>query len=399
MESSALPIPKDLRWRRLLGVALFLALLYVFRNLAPVLICFVIFERALGFLADWIVGRTQVKRSYAVGGLLLGLLGLVSLGGFYGVKGVLRVVELAKTDGQAWVESVTESGLIQKVRDRIGTDSHAITDGARTYALQAFGYLSATAYVAIFVFVGFILAVMYLFEQREMDDWFEGLEPKSVVGTLGRWLTYVADAIAITVRLQVVVAIFNAVFTLPLLLFLGLPNVPLLFLMVLLAGMVPVVGGVFSGLVLCLVAYDAKGFVGVGVFLGVTFILSKVESYYLSPRLTAQHVKLPGIMLVVSLLMFETVFGFWGLFLSFPALYVALRIANEWKAEDAATSGAAARSSTRPPPAPTPSASVPPAAASPPTTAARPSVPPASVAPAAVPPDSVPPPSSDPAPA
>jgi hypothetical protein len=39
-------------------------------------------------------------------------------------------------------------------------------------------------------------------------------------------------------------------------------------------------------------------------------------------------------MLVISLLMFETVFGFWGLFLSFPALYVALRIANEWKVED-----------------------------------------------------------------
>lgn len=397
MESSALPIPKDPRWRRLLGVCLFLGLLYVFRNLAPVLICFVIFERALGFLADRIVRRTQMKRSYAVGGLLLALLGLVSLGGFYGVKGVLRVVELAKTDGQAWVESVTESGLIQKIRDRIGADSHVLTDGARSYALQAFGYLSATAYVAIFVFVGFILAVMYLFEQREMDDWFEGLDPKSVVGTLGRWLTYVADAIAITVRLQVVVAIFNAVFTLPLLLFLGLPNVPLLFLMVLLAGMVPVVGGVFSGLVLCLVAYDAKGFVGVGIFLGVTFVLSKVESYYLSPRLTAQHVKLPGLMLVVALLMFETVFGFWGLFLSFPGLYVALRIANEWKADDEAAA-VAARSFTRPPPDP-----IPPAAVSSPATAARPSVPPTSVPPPSVPPasvpaDSIPPPSSDAAP-
>lgn len=334
MESSALPIPKDPRWRRLLGVTLFVGLLYVFRNLAPVLICFVIFERALGFLAERIARKAQVKKAYAVGGLLLVLTALVSTGGFFGVRGLIQIVELAKTDGQAWVESITESGLIQRARAQLGTDSHAFTEGARSYALQAFGYVSATAYVAIFVFVGFILAVMYLFEQREIDDWLDGLEPKSVIGTLTRWLGYVADAIAITVRLQVVVAIFNAVFTLPLLLFLGLPNVPLLFLMVLLSGMVPVVGGVFSGLVLCLVAYDAKGFVGVGVFLGVTFVLSKVESYYLSPRLTAQHVKLPGIMLVVSLLMFETVFGFWGLFLSFPALYVALRIANEWKVED-----------------------------------------------------------------
>ena len=73
---------------------------------------------------------------------------------------------------------------------------------------------------------------------------------------------------------------------------------------------------------------------GVGVFLGVTFVLGKVESYYLSPRLTAQHVKLPGLVLVVALLMFEVILGFWGLFLSFPALYVASRIANEWPEEE-----------------------------------------------------------------
>jgi predicted PurR-regulated permease PerM len=121
-----------------------------------------------------------------------------------------------------------------------------------------------------------------------------------------------------------------------------LPNVPLLFVLVLIGGMIPVVGGVFSGIVLCLVAYDARGFVGVGVFLGVTFVLSKVESYYLSPRLTAQHVKLPGLALVISLLMFETLFGFYGIFLSFPALYVASRIANEWKAEDSELVGATA---------------------------------------------------------
>lgn len=378
MESSALPLPKDPRWRRLLGVVLFLGLLYAFRNLAPVLICFVIFERALGYLADKIVSRTQVRRTYAVGGLLAMLTGLVTLGGFYGVKGVMHVIELAKSDGSAWVESITESKLIHQVRDRIGADSHAFTESAKGYALQAFGYISATAYVAIFVFVGFILAVMYLFEQRELDEWMDGLESRSVIGTLTRWLTYVADAIAITVRLQVVVAVFNAVFTLPLLIFLGLPNVPLLFLMVLLAGMVPVVGGVFSGLVLCLVAYDAKGPVGVGVFLGVTFVLSKVESYYLSPRLTAQHVKLPGIMLVVSLLMFETIFGFWGLFLSFPGLYVALRIANEWKEEDGKPlrgQGTASTTSVRPPPASKPPRPVPPPPADPPQDPSPPQVP------------------------
>ena len=63
-------------------------------------------------------------------------------------------------------------------------------------------------------------------------------------------------------------------------------------------------------------------------------MLHKIESYYLTPRLAAQHVKLPALVLVVSLLLFEQVFGFVGLFLSFPTLYVGVRIRNEWRAGD-----------------------------------------------------------------
>jgi predicted PurR-regulated permease PerM len=334
LESSSLPIPKDVRWKRVLGVVLFLGLLYAFRKLAPVLICFVVFERAFGWCADQLAERTKIHRKGAIGGVLTAFAAAIALAVFFGVKRIISFVDLARSDGKAWVDSVAHSGLLEKIRDRLGVDSHSITDGAKAYALQAFGYVTATAYVALFIFVGFILAVMYLFERAEIDQWVSGIRPTSVMGTLVRWLSYVADAIAITVRLQVVVALFNAVFTLPLLLILGLPNVPLLFLLVLVGGMIPVVGGVLSGIVLCLVAYDVKGFVGVGVFLGVTFVLSKVESYYLSPRLTAQHVKLPGLALVISLLMFETIFGFYGIFLSFPALYVASKIANEWREED-----------------------------------------------------------------
>ncbi|MBK6512936.1 MAG: hypothetical protein IPG04_02155 [Polyangiaceae bacterium] len=45
MESNSLPIPKDIRWRVMSAVALFLGCLFFFRSLAPVLIIFVIFER------------------------------------------------------------------------------------------------------------------------------------------------------------------------------------------------------------------------------------------------------------------------------------------------------------------------------------------------------------------
>jgi hypothetical protein len=103
---------------------------------------------------------------------------------------------------------------------------------------------------------------------------------------------------------------------------------------------VPVIGNIVSGTVLCLLAYQANGWVGVGVFVALTFILHKVESYYLSPRLTARHVKIPGFLLIVSLLACEHVFGFKGLFLSFPILFVAGRIRGEFLEEDAIVSSA-----------------------------------------------------------
>jgi len=183
--------------------------------------------------------------------------------------------------------------------------------------------------------IGFILSVIYLFERDEIDHWIHALEAESVSGTMARWLGYVGDAIAITVKMQGVTAVVNAVITFPVLVGLGLPHKALLFVMILVSGLLPVVGNFLAGTVLCAVAYETRGLWAVGVMLGVTFVLHKIESYYLTPRLAAQHVKLPGLILVLSLLVFEETFGFVGLFLSFPALYVATRIHREWTTEDA----------------------------------------------------------------
>jgi predicted PurR-regulated permease PerM len=153
----------------------------------------------------------------------------------------------------------------------------------------------------------------------------------------------VGDAVAITVKMQAVTALVNAVITFPVLLVLGLPHKSLLFLLILVSGLLPVVGNFIAGAVLCVVAYETCGAWAVGVMLGVTFVLHKIESYYLTPRLAAQHVKLPGLILVLSLLTFEETFGFVGLFLSFPALYIATRVHREWSREDAELAGAAVK--------------------------------------------------------
>jgi len=80
-------------------------------------------------------------------------------------------------------------------------------------------------------------------------------------------------------------------------------------------------------------AYQAKHWLGVGLMVGLTFLLHKIEAYYLNPHLTARHVPLPGFVLIVNLVIFEHLFGFAGLFLSFPSLYIAGKIRKEFRDE------------------------------------------------------------------
>jgi predicted PurR-regulated permease PerM len=136
------------------------------------------------------------------------------------------------------------------------------------------------------------------------------------------------------VQVQLVVALCNAVLTLPVLLLIGVPKIPALLVLIFVSGLIPVVGNLISGAVLVVMAFQVKGWLGVGLFVGLTFVLHKIESYYLNPRLTARHVALPGFVLILSLIAWEHLLGFAGLFVSFPFLYLAGKIRSEFVAED-----------------------------------------------------------------
>jgi predicted PurR-regulated permease PerM len=161
-----------------------------------------------------------------------------------------------------------------------------------------------------------------------------------------RWLGYLADAISVTLQFQVVVAACNAVLTLPVLLLAGIPHAAPLLFMIFLSGMVPVAGNFVAGAVLTLLAYQASGWPGVATFVGLTFLLHKVESYYLNPRLASRHVRLPGFVLIISLILWEDLLGFVGLFVSFPFLYVASRIGAEFREEDSVGASSVPRVAT-----------------------------------------------------
>jgi predicted PurR-regulated permease PerM len=339
MRSKYLPLPSNRKWSRVVGVVLFAGILYGLRELAPVFICFVILVRTLTLAADFLHRRTGLERRGGVASLLLVAVSTLALGIFLGVRSLLPRIHEIRADGREYVEQIASHPLVGRLRHLAGKEEGGggVAETVKAHALEALHVATSFAHLALYLLIGFVLAIIYLFERSEIDHWRAGLAPESVSGTMTRWLGYVGDAVAITVKMQGVTAVVNAVITFPVLLALGLPHKGMLFVLILVSGLLPVVGNFIAGAVLCVVAYETHGAWAVAVMLGVTFVLHKIESYYLTPRLAAQHVKLPGLVLVLSLLVFEQLFGFVGLFLSFPALYVATRIHGEWSSEDAVT--------------------------------------------------------------
>lgn len=346
----------DRNLNRVMVLAVFLVLLVLFRHLAVLVVFFVVFERVLSSGAAFLQFRLRVP--FRVGVLLQVVLGLAALAGLI-VFGVLRVIPAvpalrADLEGQfrfleSWLQARGfEHFVSDQGRELLGRAQH--------YAGSLVAFMGAVGKGFIHVVIGLILAVVFLLERPELERWRETLRDDSAPRILIRYVSYVCDSIAITVKLQVIVALVNTLITLPVLIALRLPGIPALMAFLFVMALIPVVGGIASGVVMGAVAYTHRGFVGVGVFFISTFFLHKIESYYLSPKLTAQHVKLPGFVIITSLILFEHVFGIVGLFLSFPSLYVAAKIRESWRdpgleASDEALITAAARAS-QPSPAP-----------------------------------------------
>lgn len=315
---------------RLFAILVFAGLLVFFRRLLVLLVFFVAFERLIGVPAKFISDRTRVPFKAAVVGVTALLLG--SFGGAiaFGVVKAVTAYKTLRVIVPDKIASLKTTPLFATVQEQFG-DAGGLVEKAQEYASGAVSYLAALGHILVFATVGFVFALVFLLEREHMEGFAKSISPRSLVGRLARWFGFVVDSIAVTLQFQVVVAVFNALTTLPVLLILGIPNATALMFGIFFSGLIPVVGNFAVGVILTIMAYQAKGWVGVIVFTILTFLLHKVESYYLSPRLAQKHVKIPSFLMLVSLIVWEQLIGFTGLLVSFPFLYVAARIRDDLK--------------------------------------------------------------------
>ena len=321
----------DRNVRRVIVLALFFGVLYLFRHLAILLVFFVLFERSLGTGARLLRDRARVPLMLGVLLQIVLALAAVAALGYVGWTKVVPAVPQIRSDIAGQFEHVKTWMHARGLDHMESLQTENILERAQHYAGGVVTFLGSLGKSAIYVLMGLILAVVFLAEGAKLEAWREAMPEDSTSRILLRYFSYLCDAVSITAQLQVIVALVNTLITLPVLLMMGLPSVPALMAFLFAMGLIPVVGGVVSGAVMGTLAFVHKGPAGVAVFFVSTFVLHKIESYYLSPRLTARHVNLPGFVIITSLILFEHTFGLVGLFLSFPALYVAARIRDSWR--------------------------------------------------------------------
>lgn len=322
--------------RRFVALVAFGTILYLFRHLALLLVFFVTFERALGWSARTLAARTGLARKKCILVVLVIIAAVLGVIAWLGIGKTVRTLGAMSEGFPERLAHLREHPLIVRLEEQVG-GTEKVIESAKHYSGSAISAATAVGHFVIHIVMGFVLALVYVLEHDELEAFWARVDRRSLGGTLARWFGHVADATIVTVQLQLIVAACNTVLTLPVLLVIGVPNVGALMLLIFVSALVPVIGNIVSGVTLSLLAYQQKGWLGVGLFVGLTFILHKIESYYLNPRLTARHVKMPGFLLIVSLIACEHLFGFAGLFLSFPILFVTGRIRADFFEEDTGT--------------------------------------------------------------
>jgi predicted PurR-regulated permease PerM len=319
------------RGRRIIALILFLATVILFRHLALMLVTAVVFSRALLFLGGYVsrvTGWSERRGVLVIIGSGLVILGLAAWLGVHLSSKWLHSLR-ALYEGKSLTQIVIEmqEDIMARLPSWLPLDG--LKEKAPELVTPMVEYLRATGRVLLHALIGVILSILYALDREPVDSLIREPADDSVVGGLRRYFGFLAEAIVITISLQVLVALVNTALTLPVLVALRLPHLAAFCALIFFSSLVPVVGNLVSGAVLILASFAYRGIIAVILFLVTTFLLHKIEAYYLNPRLAARHVNLPALVLVVSLILHEHAFGLVGLFLSFPVLYVGLNIAQD----------------------------------------------------------------------
>ncbi|WP_026326368.1 AI-2E family transporter [Paenibacillus ginsengihumi] len=199
----------------------------------------------------------------------------------------------------------------------------------QSYVKQGFEYgLKISNWGANFV-LALILSLFFILEKKRIVM-FTSKFHSSKISWLYRELEYFGKKFVLSfgkvIEAQVMIAVFNTVFTIAGLWILGFPYLIALTVMVFLLSLIPVAGVIISLVPLGIIAYTLDGWILVVYVFAMIAILHFLEGYFLNPKLMSSKTNLPIFYTFMVLLFSEHYLGVWGLIVGIPIFVFLLDI-------------------------------------------------------------------------
>jgi predicted PurR-regulated permease PerM len=318
-------------WRVLVTVALGLVILYLAAYLSTVTLSIlfgVIAVATLGPLQERLLARGWGRAKASAGALLIAVAVVIVALVLILLALVPSLVQLAQ-NAQAGVarldDDMAKAGFPSQLAASINT---IITQVQRWVEDQATSIVSSIAEVATIVMLGLFLTFYFLLDGQK--GWDVGLRDlrewrRVRIRTAGEDAMRRAGGY---IRGTATIASVNAVAAFAYLTVLGVPLAGPLAIVVLVAGFVPYIGGVFASAVIVLSGYASGGLTTAAVLLGLMLITNVAEHRYLRPSILGRTLDLHPAIVLIALLIGFTMGGIVGMFVAVPTFAVITEVSG-----------------------------------------------------------------------
>ncbi|MDO3677390.1 AI-2E family transporter [Paenibacillus ehimensis] len=214
----------------------------------------------------------------------------------------------------------------------------------QSYVKQGFEYvLKISNWGTTFIFA-LLLSLFFILEKNRIVR-FTSKFQTSKIAWLYNELEYFGRKFVLSfgkvIEAQLLIAVFNTIFTMIGLWILGYPYLFALSIMVFLLSLIPVAGVIISLIPLCIIGYTLGGLLMVVYVIVMITILHFLEGYFLNPKLMSSKTNLPMFYTFIILIFSEHYFGVWGLIIGIPVFVFLLDILDVNVDERSGKGGAA----------------------------------------------------------
>ncbi len=240
---------------------------------------------------------------------------------------LMEIVDRWQLPSSDWIESIkgiisSEGGLIEKALQLFIDNIGVIISRSSTFTAGTVNWG-----------IGFILAIYFLADKRRVTGFLKKLleiftkpEHYNNVLTVGhKFNTIFAKFISVELIDALIVGVLNYIF----MLILHMPYALVTSVVVGIANLVPTFGPIVGGVVGALIQLLANP-INALWFIIFTIALQTFDGYWIKPRMFGEFLNVPGVLILISIVIFGRLIGIVGVFLAIPLAAIMIYLFNEF---------------------------------------------------------------------